>query len=41
MLWRKMVLVAIVFYSIAAPYAYAQRSFEVTPPSVPTSLRQV
>jgi outer membrane protein W len=31
MLWRKMVLVAIVFYSIAAPYAYAQRSFEVTP----------
>lgn len=31
MLWRKMVLVAIVFYSVAAPYAHAQRSFEVTP----------
>jgi opacity protein-like surface antigen len=31
MLWRKMALVAIVFYSTAAPYAYAQHSFEVTP----------
>lgn len=31
MLWRKMVLVAIAFYGIAVPYAYGQRSFEVTP----------
>ena len=31
MLWRKMVLVAIVFFSIAVPCADAQHSFEVTP----------